>query len=521
MFVVVQFPFADFRPFSDSTAAARSLTPSWPPRTRLPAQFLRRFGRACDRYRGVDYAWTDEKSFCRANRALRFPALPLRSTGWERHVHCAFRRLFSDGLAVARLEAGFAFESPIVQQLRWQSEKYGGAGDMDLAEYLALPGDVYHADPLEVLTHIALLPTIVPRLSPADSAATMPRALAQQGGSLAELYFKATSRLPAPQVTALGREWLRFVGQGAPVLLAECNPQAIERLPQQFARMSVHATTDVSLAFGKLRTAYGMLDAWLIGCSRSNSDCIRNLRLCLLRLHAEQQALALVLDRLSSGVIEYQPGSGSGDRLERYLNQATRLIDRKAWADIQQSEILAAFDAQEATEHSATSARLGEQLEGMRLQVRRKVMRFHKRAVTTIQIAPGASYVRKQTMQEKVIHIGAGTRINAPVVIADSIQNAFNTLTTSRLDDRVKALMEQLLTQVAEVARQAPRDRAQELGENAEVLAKEIVREKPRRKWYELSAEGLKEAAEAIGQVGKPILETVSKLLPLLIVLWP
>jgi hypothetical protein len=220
-------------------------------------------------------------------------------------------------------------------------------------------------------------------------------------------------------------------------------------------------------------------------------------------------------------VIEYQPGSGSGDRLERYLNQATRLIDRKAWADIQQSEILAAFDAQEATEHSATSARLGEQLEGMRLQVRRKVMRFHKRAVTTIQIAPGASYVRKQTMQEKVIHIGAGTRINAPVVIADSIQNAFNTLTTSRLDDRVKALMEQLLTQVAEVARQAPRDRAQELGENAEVLAKEIVREKPRRKWYELSAEGLKEAAEAIGQVGKPILETVSKLLPLLIVLWP
>ena len=55
------------------------------------------------------------------------------------------------------------------------------------------------------------------------------------------------------------------------------------------------------------------------------------------------------------------------------------------------------------------------------------------------------------------------------------------------------------------------------MARDVESLCKETASSKPRRKWYEMSIEGLKEAAEAVGEVGKPILKTVGKLLPMLV----
>jgi len=44
-----------------------------------------------------------------------------------------------------------------------------------------------------------------------------------------------------------------------------------------------------------------------------------------------------------------------------------------------------------------------------------------------------------------------------------------------------------------------------------------MAKPEPRRKWYELSLEGIKEAALAVGEIAKPIVDTVAKLGPLLI----
>ena len=45
---------------------------------------------------------------------------------------------------------------------------------------------------------------------------------------------------------------------------------------------------------------------------------------------------------------------------------------------------------------------------------------------------------RRQMTQERVVNIGAGANINAPVVVADTIQNAFNTVAQSGLEDQLK-----------------------------------------------------------------------------------
>jgi hypothetical protein len=55
------------------------------------------------------------------------------------------------------------------------------------------------------------------------------------------------------------------------------------------------------------------------------------------------------------------------------------------------------------------------------------------------------------------------------------------------------------------------------MGSDVETLSKEMSQPKPRRAWYELSLKGLREAAEAVGEIGKPIVETVKLLWPLLL----
>ena len=58
---------------------------------------------------------------------------------------------------------------------------------------------------------------------------------------------------------------------------------------------------------------------------------------------------------------------------------------------------------------------------------------------------------------------------------------------------------------------------ATELVDNLERLVAETEKSQPNKKWYELSIDGLKEAAGAIGEIGEPILKTLSTLLPLLL----
>jgi hypothetical protein len=77
MFAVMQFPIADGRRFVDganpSGAAPRPRRPdskqlNWGP----PPDYLRYFGRVVERQQGKRSAWTDDRAYFRADRAVRF-----------------------------------------------------------------------------------------------------------------------------------------------------------------------------------------------------------------------------------------------------------------------------------------------------------------------------------------------------------------------------------------------------------------------------------------------------------------
>jgi hypothetical protein len=156
----------------------------------------------------------------------------------------------------------------------------------------------------------------------------------------------------------------------------------------------------------------------------------------------------------------------------------------------------------------------------MRLQVRRKLERFERRIVRTINLGDSSTYVEKQ-MADKSIKIGAHATIAGPVVIADSIRDSFLAVESAKIDPDVKSLIRDLREQIEEAANSVPAEQASELVDNAAALAKEVSRSNPRREWYELSIAGLKDAAQTLGLIGKPIIETATKLLPILVKWWP
>lgn len=124
------------------------------------------------------------------------------------------------------------------------------------------------------------------------------------------------------------------------------------------------------------------------------------------------------------------------------------------------------------------------------------------------------------TKQEKVIEIGAGASISAPLTIASQMENSFKMLSQSQVSDDVRVLLGELLQAVNEINKSVGAGQievAQSMVHDAETLVKETARVSPRRRWYEVSMDGLKRAAVNIGEIAGPVIGILAKLAPLLL----
>jgi len=116
------------------------------------------------------------------------------------------------------------------------------------------------------------------------------------------------------------------------------------------------------------------------------------------------------------------------------------------------------------------------------------------------------------------------TITDSPGAIANLAQymaNVTNTVTqqlnASTAPEEIKSLIKQLADQIAALSPSTNPEKIKEMGDDLATLSNEMAKPEPRRKWYELSLEGIKEAALAVGEIAKPIVDTVAKLGPLLI----
>ena len=116
----------------------------------------------------------------------------------------------------------------------------------------------------------------------------------------------------------------------------------------------------------------------------------------------------------------------------------------------------------------------------------------------------------EKKMTENKISIKDST-IHGSVVAAESIKDSFNTIEKSNIKEDLKDTLTQLTQAVEALAKDLPKEQAEEVAEDMKVLAEQATREKPNPKWYNVSIDGLIAAAQNIGKVGDAVIELSGK----------
>jgi hypothetical protein len=115
------------------------------------------------------------------------------------------------------------------------------------------------------------------------------------------------------------------------------------------------------------------------------------------------------------------------------------------------------------------------------------------------------------------VTLGDGTVIHGDMVVANSIKNSFNRAANADSSDEVKETLKELAVAVGKLIDGLDKEGASEVARDLDSLTSEATSDSPRKKWWQLSIDGITDAAQKTADLGKPVLEILSKLTPLLI----
>lgn len=472
--------------------------PDWPdPSTGFSPQFVHHFGQAKERNREPDRAWPDEIKFCHARRGLRFDQLEkhtVRLNDKRFRVRCVFRRLFCDGQSVVRMEVG------IVVKRTGRS---------------SLPPLTIN-EVLSVVRQISQCPTIV--ANPVGRPSCRP--IIAQGKFLARLFaYSSMNRIDGENL----RTGVQLVESADPLILLELGKNELAqdtiRSPAEkgIRKIERESVNGADTFFCRLNTDFGIVSTWSLQRGTATNAQLRSLRICLTRLHAERECLDLILKQIQRKRLLNPSTEEAVDLLDAYFNDHIKLINRHKWAGINQSEILAAFDATQFVLRQASQDQLISRYEGCRRQVWKKIQKFQEqrratRIVHSVNIQKGDIYVDKQVNVS-----GTGNIINVAEYMSNVTSTVNNNLAQSDADSEIQDLITELNRQIENVASNADPIHVKKMGKNLERLSEELASEEPEKRWYEVSLDGLKEAAEAVGEIANPVLKIIGKLSTLLL----
>lgn len=112
------------------------------------------------------------------------------------------------------------------------------------------------------------------------------------------------------------------------------------------------------------------------------------------------------------------------------------------------------------------------------------------------------------------VNVGNGNTIHN-LIVAEMIQDSFNRANEASNSD-IKEKLQTLCQQVEEMSKGLPKDIAVEISNDLSTFVNEVAKDQPRKKWYELSADGLVEAAKTCAGMASPVINTVKEILALL-----
>ena len=474
-----------------SLPTGRLTQPSWP-LARPGREFLRSTGAIRKRLRGGVDGWPGEDHFCDLSSAIRFPnRLGSDHLGSATRTRCAFRRLYSDGIvlrAVIGLQTATA-SSPSLRRT-------------DVHQFQTIVNSVL---------------TLPVRIASSTSPA---RRLQDAGPTLADHILRvSTCRAGSDPVRVQPK--LHWIESGTPQVLIEYAETEYSEFPRYCRIVHEVGGFDWKIAFMWANVRDRPIGVWLLRRrpDTSRADEIRRLRIHLFRLHSEWEALGIVLRQIASGKFALSKRARASDELQRYLADSVRLLKKGTRYGFPQSPILDAASRCTNLVDQGKLQNLSSQLSNTRRSVNRMVLDFARtesaRARASIvvnNIHSGATHV------SATISFGDNVQVNGDfnLVVAERIENSFNKVASSAASDDLKHRLKDLGIQVAELIKALPEDAGEEVSRDYQTLADEATSKAPRRKWYELSAAGLIDAAKAVATMATPVANAVKAVLKLL-----
>lgn len=488
MLVVVQFPFFDGRGFAEG-GFGRLTRPSWPPQTGIPRHFLRRFGQASTRKKGADQAWSDESAFMGASRAIGFPDLPSADLGPAAggfRPAGAFRRLLCDPTrTIVRLEIGLTH--------RGERGPFGRR---------AFPTALNETMSGNLVEGLLALPTIVPRQRDGQR-----RSLQRQGLDLARLYATSTTHWKPPP----SGEPMDYLEVGQPVVVVQFRQGERWTMPSWMTEVKPGSIGGARLGFG--RVGAGNVATWFLGPADDDHELlVRSLRVCLLRLHARQEALDGLLRQMDSRRVVYEPYTPAGEALSRYIQAALKEINKKVSnKEFSQSALIEAMDAASAVSIPGQDVMRVAQLDAARGQIKEATNAYLRRREADREV----KIFKDGAVGE--ININRSTLKGVNFMVAKRIQDVRVNMNNSNATADVKAAVNDLTKAAEELAAALPDEKSKtEVAAAVETIAKEAEKDNPTEFLVKAAGNVLITAGEKVKEFSEPISKAVNTVLGIL-----
>jgi hypothetical protein len=494
MFVGACLPLTDVRTFVPGDTG-RLKQPTWPnislptqPQIAREREFVRACGPAEHRQRGGPDTWPGEHAYVKSHHLMRFVGELGGSLSAPilRGARCTFRRLYC-APPRARFEVGIRLHP---------------SADLEpIAAVLDAVGSIpLRANPRNVVGEVD-----------ADEVA-----LVSAGTRLSELFSQAsTSR----KFVGETQRW--WVAPAAPLFVVETgNPVAAEQLRSIGAVQKPEAPNGTTLlhVYDQRVGVHVWLIAHESGAVAPDPE-LRQLRIHLVRLHEERETLKYVLQRLAREQLTLGGDSEASTRLDSYLTYAATKFEQNSFHGIGIEGTLRVAYGAESLVSDADWATLRDTLEQSRQLTRtiERVVQADRDRQPIQPTAPVQNFFGSVTMtDDHSITIGGGegdvTLTGVNIALGDRIRQSNSNVKTSGASDAVKSTMEEIQNELVKLLPKLPPEDAEKATASFDRLSKAATEPKPDRKWWEVSASGLLEAANAVADAGKPLVKLLGTL---------
>ena len=524
MLAVVQFPIADARLFC---GVDRLEKPAWD-YLQAKADYVHSFGSAKVRrnFEAVPAEWRDDAHYINASAAIRMrgsayremPESPAARPFWyyqPQHpaTTCrfvpAFRRLFYDGIGLARIEVGLWVLS---------------GGDVSGKGLIQLAGDL-----LDLQVQVSSL------RGPAKSGN-----FGEQARNLATLFCDATTKKKqmhpegpaAPSVKAVPpvifldgtvgiahfawrSQWLREIAHrlGSPT---------IGQFPSEATVVPKEITGTIRCAFTNVEYGNRRFGLWMLGESDRAQDLgARDLRISLMRLYATRQILIELERMAASRVIPLDRGPDLVEAFNSYLKDLAKTVLRQDAFGVKQAELQRVISLYDFGVGSEERERLEQEFDKLAIkrEIRSRVYeatRPRRDTPTTFYVIEKGGVLMKQ--ETNITNTGSGniTLRDINQVAGNFIKQSGEAASASN-DAKIKEALETLRAQVEALAKRLPNDEAQNAAaRKLKTLTEEAASGSPDKSVLKVTGTGLMEAAKTAVELMGPISTAVKAVWALL-----